>query len=289
MQDLPTPEKIHCSFSESHWCTESTRQEPTEWLDTGVRKQGFPRWAPLWDCASVHRKASLMERARTAHPESHVVFVPGGCTAELHSGVAARRHLDPAASETHHQTADHAILCRVRVSGRSGAGPANRPSHGALVSARLHRGGEKDECHNESLAPPLLDLASTSMAHSSRKKRHLMRRSWNKKSHQKKRTSLSMTTTSGFVVVDKSVGATVVSGLSSATSFPVVRFPRSQFFTHIRNCPVETELIDGTYFASQSSSFQRTCSAEYAMSDFNEVEEHVFSDFIPLSSRLVRV
>ena len=36
-------------------------------------------------------------------------------------GVAASRHLDPAVSETQHQTAGHAILCRVRVSGRGGA------------------------------------------------------------------------------------------------------------------------------------------------------------------------
>ena len=53
-------------------------------------------------------------------------------------------HLDPAALETQHQTASHAILCRVRVSGRGGARPApqhREASHGALGSARLHRGG----------------------------------------------------------------------------------------------------------------------------------------------------
>ena len=44
-----------------------------------------------------------------------------------------------------------------------------------------------------------------------------------------------------------------------------------------------------TSFASQGSSFQSTCSAEYRMSAFTEVEEHVFSDIIPFSIRLVRV
>ena len=48
---------------------------------------------------------------RTAHPECQVLFIPGGCT-------AASRHR---ASEAPHQTAGHAILCRVRVPERCGA------------------------------------------------------------------------------------------------------------------------------------------------------------------------
>ena len=39
----------------------------------------------------------------------------------LHSGATASRHRDPAASEAQHQTAGHAILCRIRVSERGGA------------------------------------------------------------------------------------------------------------------------------------------------------------------------
>ena len=37
----------------------------------------------LWDCASVHRKPSMLEWIRTAHPECHVLFVPGGYTAKV--------------------------------------------------------------------------------------------------------------------------------------------------------------------------------------------------------------
>ena len=74
---------------------ESTRQELIEWLGAWVRKQGFLHWVLLWDCASVHRKASLLEWIRTAHPECHVLFILGGYTAEA----AASRHRDPAASE----------------------------------------------------------------------------------------------------------------------------------------------------------------------------------------------
>ena len=83
VQDLPEHEKISYSFSESHWCTESTCQELIQWLDAWVRKRGFLHCVLLWDCASIHRKASLLEWIRTAHPECHVLFIPGGYTAEL--------------------------------------------------------------------------------------------------------------------------------------------------------------------------------------------------------------
>ena len=183
VQDLPEHEKISYSFSESRWCTESTCQELIEWLGAWLRQQGFLQWVLLWGCASVHRKAFLMEWVRAAHPELR--------TSWLHSGVAAGRHLDPAASEAQHQTADNAILCRVCVSGRGGAGPVpqhHEACHGALGSAQRWKTQER---HNESLAPGLRrePLTRTSMAHSS------MRRRWNKKSHLKKRTSFSMMTT----------------------------------------------------------------------------------------------
>ena len=78
VQDLPQHENISYTFSESHWCTQSTCQP---WC-SGAKK-GFLHWVLLWDCASVHRKASLLEWIRTAHPECHVLFIPGGYTAEL--------------------------------------------------------------------------------------------------------------------------------------------------------------------------------------------------------------
>ena len=83
LQNLPEHEKISCSFSDSHWCTEITCRELIDWLGAWVRKRGFLHWVLLWDCASVHRKASLLEWIRTAHPECHVLFIPGGFAAEL--------------------------------------------------------------------------------------------------------------------------------------------------------------------------------------------------------------
>ena len=90
--------------------------------------------------------------------------VPGALhTRWPHRGVAVCRHLDPAALEAHHQTARHANLCRVRVSGPGGAGPAPRhhePSHGALGSARLHRDGKGRASQRT--------LGTTSLGHSKR-------------------------------------------------------------------------------------------------------------------------
>ena len=83
VQDLPQHENISYTFSESHWWSESTCQELIEWLGSLVRKQGFLHWVLLWDCACVHRKASMLEWIRTAHPECRVLFIPGCYTAEL--------------------------------------------------------------------------------------------------------------------------------------------------------------------------------------------------------------
>ena len=83
--DLQEHEKISYSFSERHWCIESTCQELIELLGAWVRKQGFLHWVLLWECASVHRKAPLLEWIRAAHLECHVLFIPGGFTAELHT------------------------------------------------------------------------------------------------------------------------------------------------------------------------------------------------------------
>ena len=55
------------------------------------------------------------------------------------ASAAASRHRDPTASEAQHQTAGHAILCRVRVSGRGGAGLApqhHEASHGFCMPAQ---------------------------------------------------------------------------------------------------------------------------------------------------------
>ena len=147
VQDLPE------NVSDRHECTERTCQELIEWLGAWVRKQGFLHWVLLWDCASVHQKASLMEWIRTAPRALHSGW--------LHSEAATCGHLNPAALQAHHQTAGHAILCRICVPGGCGARPEPRhheTPHGDVSSARLHRGGKKHGYHNEGLAPPLVDI-----------------------------------------------------------------------------------------------------------------------------------
>ena len=81
----------------------------------------------------------------------------------LHSGVAASRHLDPAAPEAQHQRAGHAILCRVFVPERGGAGPApqhHEASHSAPGPACLRRGGKTRASQRK--------LGATSLGHSKR-------------------------------------------------------------------------------------------------------------------------
>ena len=85
VQGLPEHEKISFPYSDSHWCTENTCQELIEWLGAWVRKRGFLHWVLLLDCASFHRKASLMESVRATYLECHVLFNPGGLTSELQS------------------------------------------------------------------------------------------------------------------------------------------------------------------------------------------------------------
>ena len=76
-------------------------------------------------------------------------------------------------------------------------------------------------------------------------------------------------------VVDKSVGITTVSELSSATSLLVLsktaRDPPSQLVTHVRYCSVDTELIDGNNCAknnfccfSITTEIHRQCSSSFA-------------------------
>ena len=85
VQYLPEHKKIFHSFRESQWCTESRCQELFEWLGERVRKQRFLQRVLLCECSSVHPKASLMEWVRAAHPEYHVLFIPGGYKADISS------------------------------------------------------------------------------------------------------------------------------------------------------------------------------------------------------------
>ena len=192
MQDVPEHEKITYTYSESHWCTESTCQELIELsgLALGLRRRGFLHWVLLWDCASVHRKASLLEWVRATHPGCHVLFVLGGHASEMQpADISIQQPLKHIIKR-----AGHTVLCRVCVSGRFGAGPAHwhdDASHGAVGDPRLQRGvtkrgtlqrrrGATSRGHSKRHHCMRRDaLASTSTAHSSRK-----RQSWQKTSQE---------------------------------------------------------------------------------------------------------
>ena len=131
-----------------------------------------------------------------------------------HSGVAARRHLDPAAPENIIKQQAMQLFAESAESGLGSVGPApqhHEASHGAPGSARPAQRWKKDEHHNESLAPPLLDIRRSTkacgenhsralpMAHSS------MRQRWKKKSHQMYWTSISMMTTRTMTAVAEAI------------------------------------------------------------------------------------
>ena len=241
VQDLPEHEKISYTFSDSHECTESTCQELIEWLGAWVRKQGFLHWVLLWDCASVHQKASLMEWIRTAH----VLFIPGGYTAEL-------------------QPADISIQQSFKHISKQQAMQFFAESvcwEDAVLD--LRRGGEKHEHHNESLAPPLLDIRRGTKAcgesHSRAPRWHTLRR-WNKRSHRRKRTSSSMTTTTMTMLrIPESTGtalaeaSTAVAEASTAVAEAAEPFPtvtaqvaRAERFLRVRQAIHQShELFSG--------------------------------------------
>ena len=77
-------------------------------------------------------------------------------------------HLDPAAPE-----AGHAILCRVRVSGRGGAGLAPQQHEASYGFCTLAQRSKKHKHHNESLAPPLLDIREVTKACGESAREHL--------------------------------------------------------------------------------------------------------------------
>ena len=103
VQVLPQHENISYSFSESQWCTESTCQELIEWL--GASLGAAVGWCL---CPSKGLPAGMDPYCSSGVPRA----LHSGW---LHSGAATCGRLNPAASEAQHQTAGHAVLCRVRV------------------------------------------------------------------------------------------------------------------------------------------------------------------------------
>ena len=151
--------------------------------------------ALLWDCASVNRKASLLEWIRTAQPECHVLFIPGGYTAELQpADISIQQSLKQSInskscnSPTESVCRDDAVL-DLRLS--------TMKRIMAHCSACLRRGLGHSKRHQGLRRET---LARTSMAHSS------MRRRWNKRSHWGERTSSSMTTTTTMPRIPRARG-----------------------------------------------------------------------------------
>ena len=96
-----------------------------------------------------------MEWVRAAHPECHVLIVPGGFTAELQPAdisIQQKHIINKQAMQFFAQSVcrDEAVL-DLRLSTMK-----RLMAHAGFCT--LHRGGKKDEHHNESLAPPLLDI-----------------------------------------------------------------------------------------------------------------------------------
>ena len=69
--------------------------------------------------------------------------------------------------------AGHAILCRVRVSGRGGAGLAPQQHEASYGFCTLAQRSKKHKHHNESLAPPLLDIREVTKACGESAREHL--------------------------------------------------------------------------------------------------------------------
>ena len=117
-------------------------------------------------CASVHRKASLLEWIRTAHPECHVLFIPGGYTAELQpADIAIQQPLEHSnKQQAKHFFAESVCLDNALLDLRL------ITTKRLMGSACLRRGGKTRASQRK------LGATSTSTSHSS------MRRRWNMKS-----------------------------------------------------------------------------------------------------------
>ena len=178
--------------------TESTCQELIDWLGAWVRKQGFLLWVQLWDCASVHRKASLMEWVRAPHPECRVLFLPGGFTAELQpADISIQQPLKHIIRQQAMQSFAESVCRDEAVTDLRLSTMERLMPHWVLHACA--------EVENTSVTTKAWRHLSWTFEEALRlaaraTREHLnahysMRRRWNKKSHQKKRTSFSMMTT----------------------------------------------------------------------------------------------
>ena len=114
VQDLPQHEKLSYSFSERHR-EHMPGADRVAWrLGPKTRVLALGAAVGLCLCPSKGLLAGMDPYCSSGVPRA----LHSGW---LHSGAAASRHRDPAASQAQHQTAGHAILCRIRVPERGGA------------------------------------------------------------------------------------------------------------------------------------------------------------------------
>ena len=110
----------------------------------------------LWDCASVHRMAFLLQWVRAARPDCHVLFVPCGYTAELQSADISIQHpLKHIIKQQAVQFFAESVCQDEAVLDLRLATMKRLMAHWVLHACAEV---EKHEHHNESLAPPLLDI-----------------------------------------------------------------------------------------------------------------------------------
>ena len=129
----------------------------------------------------------------------------------LHSGAATSKHLDPAASETQHQTAGHAVLCRVRCRDEAVLDLRLNTMKRLMAHWVLYACAKVEE--NTSITTKAWRHLSWTFEEAPRlaaraTREHLdghssMRRRWNKRSHRRKRTSSSMTTTMAMLRIPR--------------------------------------------------------------------------------------
>ena len=147
--ELVKPKRAYHQSSRElrNWVVDNALLRPTRTLRRWLEENKKEGREPLDACdvfiPVLREKCDPVGEAGVPMPASVVQPIFDRGRASWHD--AQIRHTMDPSSKQHAPEAGHAILCRVRVSGRGGAGPApqhHEASHGALGSAHVRRGGK---------------------------------------------------------------------------------------------------------------------------------------------------